>query len=326
MNRVVLPPVCVLACLWVLASCGSDGTVYPSFVARTWSLQIGGATESHPAAVRGAQIELGGSESVRVLSAHGSGVVPHACCNEWPLVIDGETDFSLPPPPQTREELLQTGLRLVGVTYCSFLNDAGVPREQDVRAVDEALSSLLSVLEAPLLEATPNDEEVSRVTELAAEALLKDVLSELEIPESEEEMLDAQGNQGLWFIGELRLLVGGTSPWGYGPGGFPSQLTELIDVLPSLVWVRGDPRVRSTLSACGSMLFYDAPDHLVRSELHWQVADACSATSGALPDICSLQAYERSKPRLSMEHPDLRRARFAAWDIEPVVQFDRDGQ
>lgn len=79
----------------------------------------------------------------------------------------------------------------------------------------------LSVLEAPLLEATPNDEEVSRVTELAAEALLKDVLSELEIPESEEEMLYAQGNQGIWFIGELRLLLGGTSPWGYGPGASP---------------------------------------------------------------------------------------------------------
>lgn len=300
----LLPVVLVL----FLISCGSEQTVAPSFVARTWSLEIGAPQEASSMKGPGTAIRFGDAGRVEVRGAHGDKGENQACCEEWPLVIEGQTSFWLPPAPWTVDELREEGLRVAGVTYCAFLNGSGVPREEDVGALDRAVMSLLSRLEIPLQEATPTEEELRRVTQAAREGLLKDVLRELEIPESEDAMLDAQGNQGLWFIGDLRRISYYSS----------SDLVELIDLLPSLVWVYGDPDTRQTLSACGSMLYVDAPYDLLRNQLP-QLGPRCGNQQGYHSKICALELIDIYMLEVELSHPDARRIPYARWRIEPTV-------
>lgn len=316
MRRDYIGGLLVLAFSCVLASCGSESAGTPSFVARTWSLQIGGAGDAQPDDTRGTPIDFGGSEVVDVPSG------PSVYTLEWPLVVEGEARFLLPPPPQTPEELQQRGLRLVGVTHCAFLNESGLPSERDVRAVDEAVSSFVSALEQPLREASPNDAGISDATEVAAETLFKEVLRQLNIPESREGLLDAQANQGLWFIGDLTWLLSSTSAFGLD-SDLIRLLKNLIRVVPSLVWVHGDASTRSTLSACGTLVLFDASSPGLRSEIRLQFEGECTDLSGGSVDLCSLETYERNRPRQVLRSPELRGAPFASWEIEPTIQYNR---
>ena len=303
----------VAACF--LAACGAEQPVSPSFVARTWSLQVGGGQEAQPAERPRTLLSFGDRGLVEVRSGRNDRV------GEWPLVVDGQTSFSLPSAPETLEEILEEGLRVAAVTYCAFLNQAGVPREEDVAVVDEAVASLLSVLETPLREVTPTEEELARVSKDAGAALLKDVLRELEIPESEEAVLDAQGNQGFWFIGDLKSIANqNLDPRFPDTSGF----RELVDLLPSLAWVHGDAGTRQTLSACGSMLYLDAPQELLHNELR-QLEHQChnSDVSGASSQYCLLELFEDSfAVEVQLDSPNTRDAPFARWGIEPTVQFN----
>jgi hypothetical protein len=180
------------------------------------------------------------------------------------------------------------------------------------------VSSLVSALETPLLEASPNDEGVSDATGIAAEVLFQSVLEELGIPESEEQIADAEGNRGLWFIGELRSLLGSSSRFGR-ESSFDRSLSALVDLLPSLVWVHGDPSTRKTLTGCGTLMLLDAPYEVIRSELGFQFDRGCLESA----EVCSLEAYERNRPQQILREPDMRQASFAGWGIEPTVEYNR---
>jgi hypothetical protein len=325
-NKISTYPVSALALTCLAAACSSGQPASPSFVARTWSLQLDGVLGEAPAQMRGTPIRFGDAGTVYVGNSRDPRGDQNAnsCCVERPLVVEGQTSFSLPPAPSTLEEIQERGLKVAAVTYCAFLNDSGAPQEQDIEAVNAAVESLLAALETPLREAAATERELARVAKLAGDALLSDVLRELEIPESEEAVLDAQGNLGLWFLGDLKRLRNTDLDT-----QFPSLsgMKELVDLLPSLVWVHAGPSARQTLSACGSILYLDAPYELLHNELR-QLGHRCGNSEVSNPgtQFCLLELFERSFAlQVQLDSPDLRNAPFAYWSIEPTVRFNRFG-
>lgn len=285
-------PVVPWLLLSLFAGCGESDTESPSVVGYAWTVQIGGTSEP---SLEATSVEFAGIERMEFEGDPKSGALDEFR-ESTPMSTVGTSSIGLPPLLPSLEAAEKTGLRIAAMTYCGFVNSAGAPREQDMQAVVDAVTALVSALESPLREATLSSESLKRAGVRATDVLLEALLEELDRQE-----LSSSTNE---LVRDLQFR---------SDHAFDVHIAPLASTLPSLVWTFGDSTTQRTLRGCGSLLLFDI-EPLEISQLPWNFPTDCVNPSAAT--ACSLEAWWSIRSPILLRNP-LESSSFVAWELHP---------